>query len=338
MKSLALIALSASTVFAADLDERVAMLECKMSRVCQDSPSCCNSGARFAAGRPVTSGYDWSAFGDALYWKFYEGGTDYAIKNYSTLPTESGRMERLSFDWYTGYRIGFTAGFADHWDVLVSYTHLKPEAKDSEKAPAGGELNEVSPFFISGSSGKAEAFLKYSVLNVEIGSSYFSSRSFYLRPHFGAQGAWIHQKMKAFFSDNINSTQNNFSGGGLRTGMDSKWFLWHNWSFVCNGALSALYGPCKVTMHEQSPVDSQTSDDIHLIVPAAQMFLGLCWEANFAQDANHIALTLGYEANYWWRQNQLVRFENGAGQPPYGTRISEDLSAQGLTFDFSLYF
>ena len=120
--------------------------------------------------------------------------------------------------------------------------------------------------------------------------------------------------------------------------MDSKWFFAHNWSFVCNGALSALYGPFSVTMHEQSPVVSQTGDDISRVVPAAQMFLGLCWEANFTQDCNHIALTLAYETNYWWRQNQLVRFENGSGETPYGTRVSEDLSAQGLTAEFSLYF
>jgi hypothetical protein len=345
MRSVTLCALtlSAASLFAdANLDQRVSLLECKMNKVRGESVFPCRNGARFAMGRPVTTGYNLSAFIDVLYWRFYQGGNDYAVKNTTHAPQYLGYTEKLNFEWEPGYRLGASYGFRDGWDFVASYTSMKSDGDDTEDTPPTGELDPMSPFGITGTYGSAREKLKYSVLNFEMGSSYFLSRSFYLRPHFGLQGAWIHQKMKSNTLGYAvsNRFQNYFNGGGLRAGMDSKWFFHRNWNLVFNASCSALYGKCKVSMREgdATTITAHIGADVSRIYPAAHTLVGLCWEANFAEDNNHLALTMAYETNYWWRQNQLVRLENNLASPPYGTRFSEDLGSQGLTFDFSLYF
>ncbi len=339
--TLCVLTLSAASLFAdANLDQRVSLLECKMNQVRGESVYKCRNGAKFASGRPVTTGYNLSAFADVLYWKFSEGGNDYTINNGTFAPTMVGHVKGLKFEWETGYRIGASYGFSDRWDFTASYANVKPDG-DAREAVLVGELNPMSPYGVNGSSGTASWKLKYSILNFEMGSSYFSSRSFYLRPHFGLQGAWIHQKMVASSTGAsiYNRFQNNFSGGGLRTGMDSKWFFHRYWNLVFNASASALYGNVKVTMRDNSTAAlARTRADVSRLVPAAHTLLGLCWEMNFAEDNNHISLMMAYETNYWWRQNQLVRLENNLVSPPYGTRLSEDLGSQGLTVDFTLFF
>lgn len=334
--------LSATSLLAVSDDEqRVSLLECTMKQVRSESVYSCRNGARFASGRPVTTGYNLSAFVDVLYWKFYEGGNDYAVKNSTVLPNIFGRMEKLYFEWEPGYRIGASYGFSDQWDFTASFTRMKPDGDAYEQAPFGGELEPISPYGVNGAIGSVTEKLKYSVFNFEMGSSYFVSRSFYLRPHFGAQGAWIHQNIYASSSgDSVyNRFQNQFNGGGLRVGLDTKWFFDSHWNLVFNAAASALYGKCKVTMRDYSTsgVD-HTGADVSRVVPSVQSLVGLCWEMNFAEDNNHISLLIAYENSYWWRQNQLVRFENTLSNAPYGTRLSEDLGSQGMTFDLTLFF
>lgn len=344
MRSLAVCTLTLATFsLFADLsrEERISLLECKMKKVQNETVYPCRNGARFASGRPVTSGYDLSVFGDVLYWKFYEGGNDYSIKNTTVLPSISGRIERLNFDWETGYRIGASYGFSDQWDFTAAFTRIKPDGDDAIEAPSLGELEPMSPQGVAGANGSVETHLKYSLLNFEIGSSYFASHSFYLRPHFGAQGAWIHQKLftKASLHSINNRFLNFFNGGGLRGGVDSKWFFQKHWNLVVNASASLLYGKFNVSMRNDSTITtSHVGADVHRLVPSFQSLIGLCWETNFAEDCNHLALLLAYENAYWWRQNQLVRFENSLSSPSYGTRLSEDLGAQGLTFNMTLFF
>ncbi len=335
------IALSATSLFAVSNDEqRVSLLECKMEKVRGESVYLCHNGARFASGRPVTAGYNLSAFVDVLYWKFYDGGNDYSVKNNTVLPKIIGRMEKLNYEWEPGYRIGASYGFSDQWDFTVSLIRMKSDCDDEKHAPAGGALEPVSPYGVNGGFGGVRKNLKYSVFNFEMGSSYFVSRSFYLRPHFGAQAAWIHQKIHSSSSGNsvYNRFQNQFNGGGLRLGLDTKWFFDSHWNFVFNAATSALYGKFNVSMRDNSTTTSHIGADISRLVPSVQSLAGLCWEMNFAEDNNHISLLLAYENSYWWRQNQLVRFENNLRAPSYGSRMSEDLGMQGLTFDLTLFF
>jgi hypothetical protein len=329
-----------SLLAVSDIEERVSLLECKMEKVRGESVYPCRNGARFASGRPVTAGYNLSAFLDVLCWKFYEGGLDYAVKN-NTVTNIIGGVEKLKFDWETGFRLGASYGFSDNWDFTASFTHVKTDCHDQKHGPVGGTLDPFSPFGVDGSYGSIREDLKYSVVNFEIGSSYFVSRSFYLRPHFGAQGAWIHQKIQVCATPHsvFNRFQNEFNGGGLRAGLDTKWFFDSRWNLVFNAAASALYGTCNVSMRSNSSYGvAHTGADVNRLVPSVQSLIGLCWETNFTEDTNHISLLLAYENSYWWRQNQLIRLENDLDQPPYGTRLSEDLGSQGLTFDLTLFF
>jgi len=336
------LAVSATSVMAlSNQEQRLSMLECKMQKVRGESVYECRNGAKFASGRPLTTGYNLSAFVDLLYWKFYQGGNDYAVNDDTVTRNISGSMKKFNFEWEPGYRIGASYGFSDQWDFTVSFAHMNTDSDVTKKAAAGGELEPVSPFGVAGANGFVEQRLKYSVFNFEMGSSYFVSRFLYLRPHFGAQGAWIHHKMRSSSSQYsvFNRFQNEFNGGGLRLGFDTKWFFAGQWNAVFNAAASALYGTSNVLMRENSTAGSyHIAADVSHVIPSVQSLIGLCWERNFDGDANHIALLLAYENTYWWRQNQFVGFENLPEIPPSGTRLSEDLGSQGLTFDFTLFF
>jgi hypothetical protein len=102
----------------------------------------------FCFRRPVTCGYNLSAFADVLYWRFYEGGMDYTVK--SPASPNSDRLEHFNFEWETGYRIGASYGFSDRWDFTANYTHVKSDGDDAEQAPVGGAFEFVSPYGVNG--------------------------------------------------------------------------------------------------------------------------------------------------------------------------------------------
>ena len=65
------------------------------------------------------------------------------------------------------------------------------------------------------------------------------------------------------------------------------------------------------------------------------MGIGVVFEDNFADDAYHFMIKLGYEGQYWWRQNQLPEFD---GSTNGFHTASEDIAMQGLTFEMRLDF
>lgn len=335
----------------ADAESRVALLECKMKTARQDMVYECREGARFASGRPSIDSHGFWVLGNVLYWTAYEGGTDIAyFQNNLGLVGFPRVIKPVCFEWDVGYRIGFGWATAhDNMEFSAIFSRVEPEGEFTTwtTLPNGEDSVIVPVGFRNNDFASAHWNLKYSTLDIELARSYFISRYFYLRPYFGSRSAWIHQGAQLHFTGvevgNPNTTghlRNDFTGSGLRLGSDSKWFFARHWNFFAGASVSALYGKFTVdTALNQETNGSDVHSSVYRIAPAAQMQFGLGWETAFSCNSNQIAINLGYELNYWWRQNQQPileqLFENDY---VYGARQSQDLALHGMTIDIQLSF
>ena len=65
--------------------------------------------------------------------------------------------------------------------------------------------------------------------------------------------------------------------------------------------------------------------------PMVNFNLGVRYDTYLHHDRNHLGIGVGFEAEYWWRQNQMLRIDNFT-ELKY-ERYSEDVAFYGLTAD-----
>ena len=66
------------------------------------------------------------------------------------------------------------------------------------------------------------------------------------------------------------------------------------------------------------------------------MQLGLRFDKYIHNNKQHLGIGLGFEANYWWRQNQMIKIDDAAVLKY--ERYSEDVSMHGITLDLKWDF
>jgi hypothetical protein len=333
--------------------ERVADLEDQMKEVYTDTVRG-DFGARAASARPqVVNNYRVYTKVDALFWKQYEGGTDYAYTD--QVGTSSsvifGTNKHLSFDWSYGFRVetGYRVPH-DSWDFLGKFTWLHSHAHSSVGAPSLGTIQPLYPAYESHTSSQASSEWKthLSVLDVELNKNYFLSSDFAVKPTIGLRNAWIDQKLHATYVDypaSGGSTKifgrNDFWGIGPLTKMDLTYYFdssWHMFSSIGGAILfSDIHVHSKESQGSTDVID--LNGNVRRIAPVLEGAVGFAWEMLFNDCQNHIAVRLSYEAQYWWRQNQLLHFgPRTQGGAPYMRRVSEDLGFNGVTVDLLIDF
>ncbi len=176
--------------------------------------------------------------------------------------------------------------------------------------------------------------------------------------------------------------RNHFDGVGLRGGLDVNWnFVEH---FDVYGKLSTalLYGRFSVnekfkslaiiTSADEGLLDEPNfvfydgnditiNDNYHAIRATLQAALGLTWHTDFNDDRQHVYVSVGYEFNEWFDQNEFrqlnldaptnlfnIPFLDSDGFLDYTATFSEiqpdtkkrggNLGLQGLTFDVRFDF
>jgi hypothetical protein len=206
----------------------------------------------------------------------------------------------------------------------------------------------------------------------ELGRWYHASEDVCIRPHVGLKGGWIDQNVHYHLTNDISTFapsvfsgnyhyENDFWGIGPSAGANMMWVFGkagkcrnHRFSLVFDLGAALLYGHFDVDHVEKIYAASQlvggsnpTDLDINLAVPMIQTMIGLSWDTPFNRDRGHFTFKVGYEFQYWWRQQQQVRAVmtgissvGGRVLPTYPTfeRIADDLSLQGLTIDFRFDF
>lgn len=367
--SIALVTLMASSnAFAGmDMDSRVTQLENQMQQV-RTETAMGTYGANTASARPEVDGHGWFFSADVLYWHAKVGGTEFAYTDndlVGSFPVK-GRSKDIDFSWDWGFRFGLGYNFDhDGWDAHLQYTWFDSSGNDSTRAglnstviPLRGSSTIVNngsgDQFLFCSSAKSQYDFDYSALDLEIGRAYFVSGDLSFRPHWGLKSAWFDQEQVTRYTGGDANESNlglgvntvhikddcDFWGLGPRVGVDSKWYLGCGFSIFGNVAGALLFGHFDVDHKEHySPYQNnriKLNANRHAFSPTVQMQLGLHYDKYIHDNKQHIGIGLGFEANYWWRQNQMIKIDD-ATVLKY-ERYSEDVSMHGLTIDFKWDF
>ena len=309
----------------------------------------------------------WYLFADALYWRADVGNTDWSFKNTDVNAVDEvvrGPNHKLDFKWSWGFRVGIGANIDhDMWDTNFYYTWFRSENSNSVGTDGPNELavdnqgsvGNAGPSTRGVSQGKIEWNIHYSMFDWELGRWFHVSRSLSLRPHVGIKGGWINQKVNRDWTINRTTEgeadlENDFWGVGAAGGFNSTWMLGHvgrhHFSLFGDFAGALMYGHFDVDHKEEVEINEVVVGgnnirnlDRNLAVPMLQAMFGLGWDLPFNRDRCHFGLKVGYEFQYWFRQNQMLNIKNGS---PANTvqywRNSDDLALQGLTVDFRFDF
>lgn len=312
----------------------------------------------------------WYVFADALYWHVDIGSTDWAsVNDFSNTSNPVVKNHSLDFKWNWGFRVGIGANINhDMWDTNLYYTWLFADNSNS----AGGanlyltdQFNAASAISIL-NSGSIKWDVHFSMFDWELGRWYYVSKNLAVRPHTGVKGGWINQKVHTIFSGPAvlqtpaivysEHFKNNFWGVGPLLGVNTLWVLGnagaamdHRFSLFSDFGGALMYGHFNVTNQSTSTTLAGTQSSVYiknltrnLATAMLQGLFGLSWDTAFNQGKNHFMMKLGYEFQYWFRQNQLVttvaQNRPTGGFNFYNRRISDDLALQGVTAEFRFDF
>lgn len=203
----------------------------------------------------------------------------------------------------------------------------------------------------------------YQAIDLELGRAYFVSGKLSFRPHWGLKTAWIDQEQVARYTggdpveinagifdgaeflglgiETVKVTDEcDFWGIGPRTGMMSKWHLGYGFSIFGDVAAAILFGYFDVDHREKwTRLESNhihLSASRHAFSPTVQFQLGLRYDAYIHDNKQHVGVGLGFEGQYWWRQNQMLKVDDDAVLKY--ERYSEDISMHGVTLDIRFDF
>jgi hypothetical protein len=325
-----------------DLDARIDLLETDMKKI-RGETAYGNFGAKLPSANPQVDGYGFFATADFLWWKLYEGGTDYALKNtgaHGDFPIK-GTIKHFNFDWEPGFKVG--AGYLfehDAWSAGFEFTFFQTHAHNATHArlPLVGDEN------LSLISSKGNWHVDFYNLDLTLGKNAFVSSALALRPFFGLALTWINQHRHLHFHtitrERINLKGiNDFQGVGPKLGLNAQFFLSERLSFYGDVSGNLLWGNFHVKERERNRTNSteiySLRYSLHRMVPSCAFGLGATYELPLQEDQLRFRVKAGYESQYWWRQNQLPIFDSDALT---FHRNSEDLSLQGLTIELRLDF
>jgi len=290
----------------------------------------------------------------------------------------SGKNEQLNFKWNWGFKVGLGFDLDhDEWDTDFYYTWFVNKTQhNSFTAPlinGTQSLNTNYPLGTLIATGSGNAKLNFNVLDWELGRWFYISDSISIRPHAGLKGSWIRLKEKESFTPSqpftppvplpllIYNAQNKTKSWavGPSVGVNSNWYFGSgNTIDPCDGHVRSrphfsLFGDFSGALmyshfsnsHSERSVGGTTAYGFkpshlkrNLMVPVLTGFMGLAYDTCFNCDKYHFGIRLGYELQYWFRQNQRFAFDDVASVPRYTRATSEDLAVQGMTLDVRFDF
>lgn len=306
---------------------------------------------------------------DFIWWRVEQDGMNFATSGTEPLAQDSvtlvnagkGHVAHPRFKYEPGFKVGFGVKFRhDGWDMYANYTWLRTDFGDTKKSlhaktTSGiaattelfGTLGVALPSVTHEAEGKWS--LHFNALDIELGRNYWISQWLTLRPHFGMKFSWLDQDYHVEYEGistptfdvsidasnvRIHNDIDQF-GVGLRTGLDTAWYLWKKWCIFGEFAVSALWNDFDVKRKDttQTAIGSfttlNTKFDSHSVSAVIEIALGLRFETTFHNDDYLFMLQAGWEEQIWFNQNQ---FFNPLSQSP------QDLTFEGLTikagFDF----
>lgn len=291
-------------LFSGELEERVTALEAQMGEVGEET----SEGTFGASFAPETFQKGWIGLffsGEALFWHVKVGGSEYAYslaQKALDLP-QSGEVESQSFDWGVGYRFGVGVRLPIlGWNLAGIYTHFGTE--DREANASDCYVNLKSRFTSPTDSIQSRYKIDYDCIDLELRSSSFLSRFFGIETFWGLRNAWIDQLQGIYYSELQVKDRCRFQGMGPRLGGRLQWHLLYGASFLTAVTGSLLYGDFEVKYRENLV---NLKGNSHLFSANVSFLIGLGWDVY--GNWYHWGVTLGYEAEYYFRQNRMIEVE-----------------------------
>lgn len=319
-----------------DLEERILTLEQEMKQVGTTNEEG-SFGASFASGEFEKGWVGLQFFGAPLYWHAKVGGTEYV---YELATRGKKTIETQSFDWDWGYRIGASIRLPIvKWEIVGNYTHYGTQDKEGRGVVPPSLLvslkGGVVPTHFKATS---DYKIDYDNVTLSIEQSSFFSRLLGFATEMGIRKTWIDQKQGVTYEGNERiriKDKCHFEGIGPFIGLKLKWYLLSDISFVSNADVSLLYGNFEVKHYENL---IHLCGNTHFFTPTLHFFIGINWD--FPMKWSQLSFCFGYEAEYFWRQNQSIEIENssGGGFRVQLIRYAEDLTFYGVTMRFGIEF
>lgn len=359
------------------LDVRVSDLEKQMLEVSTKNISG-TYGARFASKYRGGRVFHMDLFGEALFWQAKVGGRDYAysasnMTNSKPKTPFRGSVSEVSFDWDWGFKVGLGFIFSEEmWSLNCIYTRFITSNNEGEKKnwPEGfmGLTGYLTPALESSSNYR----ISYNDISFEFGRNYYVSSNLNLQPFIGLKNTWIHQKQQSKYLINLkqddlisfNSDLKDccdFWGIGPQMGLSSSWFITRVINILFKTSGSLLYGKYDVSdsyfsgeVREIQGREEETNSSVFLkgdksfISPFVDFTIGLGYQEYIYQDKLQLKISLAYEAQYYWRQNEMLK-ASGSLKKSYNSmtgaiskvgfqRTAEDLAFFGVSALVGLFF
>ncbi len=372
---LSLLMISSIGYAAADREVRLNELENQMKQVGTET-IIGTYGANTALARPDVEGKDLFLIFDLLFWRAKVGGTGYAYTDSDPLANlpHRGKKKHMEFNWDWGLRFGLGYNFEhDGWDILGRFTWFGTSGSDSTRAglnssviPLRGSASitndpanpaEQTPFVLC-TSAKSMFDFEYDSIDIELGRDAYVTSTIALRPFWGLKSAWLDQKQKTRYTGGgitnlpgitilglLGNTVHigescDFWGLGPRTGIDSRWYMGSGLSIFSNISGALLFGYFNVDHKERYSANPAARIHLHAnrhaFSPTVQFQMGMRYDTYLHNDQHHLTIGIGFEGQYWWRQNQMLKIDNFS-ELKY-ERYAEDLAFYGITgnvrFDF----
>ncbi|QVL57143.1 MAG: MOMP family protein [Simkaniaceae bacterium] len=380
-----LIMLTTATFAYVDMDDRLDTLEREMKEVSAVNPQE-TRGAGFVTSRPDTVGNNWFITLDILYWHPKLGGTEYAISTNPDFITTQGGQQRFNFLQHEGaikendfsWDLGLKAGIGyktphDDWDVYARYTWFESNSSSScFKTPPAAIFTLRSVEGTAAKWAKSHVDIEYNNIELQLARSFFLSRRLSIRPHFDLKTTWLSLAQNITYNrsdlprvrpelvdlDRKIKDSSKMRGFGPQVGVDGKLYVGNGVSLFGDLSGSILYSYFRVRHKETHPVITDDDfvyggtqytikDNHHRFIPFVQMFVGLTWDTYLNSNRQHLSLKGGYEVQYFWRINQMMKTESQVIVPftedqralrHYFDPISEDLMFYGITGEVRLDF
>ncbi|MGL4347846.1 MAG: Lpg1974 family pore-forming outer membrane protein [Chlamydiales bacterium] len=336
-------------------------------------------GATTALARPILDecdgccGNNWWAEIGALYLHPKVAGTEYAyIADSVTSPcggSNCSPIRYVDFKWDWGLKVGIGYNFQhDGWDSSLRYKWYETGSSSNTTVhattlqsviPLKGfpTIGDITDVLTKSSRSHSRFKLKYNVIELELGRDYYVSRHLSTHPHFGLKAGFftLQQSSKYIGGDigcNLYSVYDcsKYWGFGPMVGWDNNFHVCRGFSLFANFAASLVYGQFKVNHTETYSIGVNQRPGIctnhHSFIPELEMFFAIQYDRYFWDDMQHFRLRFGFEAEYWFRINQMVKSEtittSGTGAIFQAVErysfLRTDMSLHGLILEARLDF
>lgn len=220
-------------------------------------------------------------------------------------------------------------GFMPYWVLPVINSGGTPTAVDTDSFPGGATYTQLQGVWQ----------MNYNMINLELGRSLYLTKALAIRPHFGLQNGWIHQKVNVEYARSLNvqpvAANNNtrpldqratltskFWGVGIRTGFGGEWQLGAGFSVMGKLAGSLLSGRTNSRRVQDSAANAtlggigtssftrvvNVSDRVREFSPGLDTSLGINWGTCMGcDDSMYFGLSLNWESIYWWGQFRFLQ-------------------------------